>query len=440
MVPILVLWARYPFPVSSGRDTLLKQRLQFFEGEKVAVHIYILETIPHTVQEERREFLTFRYSCVRSVHFIPLPGVVAVVSNVLWYCFFKRTKTLQESLFYSSYAAKFLTNERDLINPKVVYCDTMRTMQYVEQWSNSQQNLRVVFDMDDILSRKYENYSTQNTSSASILGYAESYLPPVARSLVNTILKNIILRIEIALCKRRESTLPYKASTTILVSPKESGSLQERCPGAVVVSIPPAVNLRATSLSSAFVRESVPTLCFMGLLDFIPNEEGIMHFCKRILPIIMEKIPNVELHILGASASQRLRDIEVILPKTVRLLGYVDDAASYIHSMADVFVAPVYRGTGIKIKVVEAMSYGIPVVTTPVGREGLSVVNCEHLVIAYNDNEFAMVCVELLQSPERRQLLANSGGAYVQQHHAFETVRQQFLHTCGLSGTTVSHQ
>jgi len=110
-----------------------------------------------------------------------------------------------------------------------------------------------------------------------------------------------------------------------------------------------------------------PRLVFWGNLSRSENEEAAWRFIQCDFPLICEAFPNAELAIVGASPSSRLQRLQLA---GVTVTGFVDDPAPYFEA-ADVAVAPLIAGAGIKIKVLELLSAGLPLVSTPVGAEGI---------------------------------------------------------------------
>ncbi len=100
----------------------------------------------------------------------------------------------------------------------------------------------------------------------------------------------------------------------------------------------------------------------------------------------------------------------------VRVTGYVHDVRPYLEG-AEVFIAPLYAGGGTRLKILEAMAMGTPVVSTSIGCEGLPVSHGEHLLVADSPDEFADSILKLFRDPRLRATLAARG---------LETVRNGF--------------
>jgi glycosyltransferase involved in cell wall biosynthesis len=104
-------------------------------------------------------------------------------------------------------------------------------------------------------------------------------------------------------------------------------------------------------------------------------------------------------------------------------MGYVADPRPYLEETA-VFIVPLLAGGGMRVKIVDAWIWGLPVVSTTVGAEGIEIRPGENILIADTSAAFAEATVRLLQSPEEGQRLAQAGRQWVEQHYNWRTVYQ----------------
>lgn len=133
---------------------------------------------------------------------------------------------------------------------------------------------------------------------------------------------------------------------------------------------------------------------FIGAYDHAPNEDGVVWFVKTILPEIRKDIPEFTLTVLGSNPTPAVLDLAC---DHVIVTGYVADVSEYFEC-ARVFVSPLRYGAGVKGKIGHAFSFGLPVVTTSIGAEGMALVAGRDAMIADNAEEFARATVELYRS------------------------------------------
>lgn len=153
------------------------------------------------------------------------------------------------------------------------------------------------------------------------------------------------------------------------------------------------------------LRGGVPTLFFVGALDYEPNTEAVEWFVREVMPSVRRSVPESRVRIVGRGAERvdwvRGRD-------GVDLIGPVDDLAEEL-DRADVSIVPIRVGAGTRLKVVEALANRLPLVTTTVGCEGIDVRDDVDALIADDAGAFARACVRLLTDGALRQRLADAG-------------------------------
>lgn len=153
-------------------------------------------------------------------------------------------------------------------------------------------------------------------------------------------------------------------------------------------------------------------LLFVGNFRHRPNEDGVRFFISEVLPKVREELPGVELLVVGDGAPQ---EFARLAPEGVRLLGYVPDVDP-LFARSRVFVAPIRFGAGIKGKIGEALAYAIPLVTTTVGAEGMSLRDGEEALIADTAEGFAAAVVRLYRDETLWRRLASNAHAHVERH------------------------
>jgi glycosyltransferase involved in cell wall biosynthesis len=145
-------------------------------------------------------------------------------------------------------------------------------------------------------------------------------------------------------------------------------------------------------------------------MDWLPNEDAMLFFCRDVLPLIRAGEPAVRLTIVGRTPTPAVRKLAE--DAGVRVTGRVDDVRPYMKDAA-VYIVPLRIGGGTRLKIFEAMAMGRAVVSTTVGAEGLPVTHGEHVVIADEPNTFARAVVHLMRDVERRRQLEAAARALV---------------------------
>jgi O-antigen biosynthesis protein len=149
-------------------------------------------------------------------------------------------------------------------------------------------------------------------------------------------------------------------------------------------------------------RES-ETMLFLGSFRHLPNQEGLNWFTQKVLPLVLEHKPRARLVIVGSQPP--LNHSLPHLPDNIELRGFVEDVREPLGRYA-VFVCPILSGSGMRVKLLEAFAAGIPVVSTPLGAEGLAGKDGEICALAEDPTEFARKIIELFDDPEKARKLA----------------------------------
>lgn len=204
----------------------------------------------------------------------------------------------------------------------------------------------------------------------------------------------------------------------LVASPEDATALRS---GARVRVVPNGVQVPRDALRAADSRIGDPfTFLFVGTLDYLPNVDGCVHFCREILPHIREqhavdiRVVVVGRHPVGVVSALDGRD-------GVSVIGDVPDVGPY-YAAADAAVIPLRAGGGTRIKLLEAFAHGVPVVATRVGAEGLVVVDGEHALIADDASTFAAACGRLMRDPALRASLRRRAYDWVLLNHDREVV------------------
>jgi len=178
--------------------------------------------------------------------------------------------------------------------------------------------------------------------------------------------------------------------------------------------------------SSRFVPQDVPeepnSLVFIGYFRHYPNVHGIKRFCREILPLIREDIPETKLFIVGSSPPDeiiRLGELDDVV-----VTGWVEDIKPYI-AQSSVYVAPLWLGTGMRVKILEAWGMAKPVVTTSVGSQGIDCTPGENVLIADDPQGFAAQTVKLLRDKALREKLGRNGRKQVEAKYDWEIIIRQ---------------
>ena len=159
------------------------------------------------------------------------------------------------------------------------------------------------------------------------------------------------------------------------------------------------------------------TVCFIGRMDYYPNEQAMVDFCQRTLPLLRARRPPLQLMIVGAHPSRRVRRLGELPGVTVT--GSVSDVRPYVQRSA-ASVAPLIIARGTQNKILESMAMGVPVIASEQAAGGVDATPGEHFLAASTPEGCADAILRLLENPAERHRLARAGRARMLSHHSWQ--------------------
>jgi glycosyltransferase involved in cell wall biosynthesis len=214
--------------------------------------------------------------------------------------------------------------------------------------------------------------------------------------------KSLVARRTATLLERTEMRLLETCRAHTVPSERERDKLIARCPSAKVYVMPNGVDAHQFSPAAiARVRRSTglpntnQSLLFVGSMDFYPNIDAVMWFVRDIWPGISQRHPELQFVIAGRKPS---REVRKLASDRVVVTGTVDDVLP-LYASAVAAVVPLRFGSGTRLKILEAMAAGVPVVSTHSGAEGIDVTHNVHLLLADSAAEIRAAIDQIIDSP-----------------------------------------
>ena len=165
------------------------------------------------------------------------------------------------------------------------------------------------------------------------------------------------------------------------------------------------------------VSYEAQTICFMGKMNYYPNEKCMLEFCANILPLLRKKYPMLKLSIIGSNPTKKIMALQSI--QGVEVTGRVDDVRSFVQRCA-LSVVPLTIARGTQNKILESMAMGVPVVCSKVAARGIDAIPGEHVLVASTPEEYVACISRLLDQQEERARFAKAGRARMLSHHSWE--------------------
>lgn len=212
-----------------------------------------------------------------------------------------------------------------------------------------------------------------------------------------------------------------KFDRVVACSERDADILKKEAPAASIVAIPWAVRRPERYWQPR--EKGVRDLVFVGSMTWEPNRDAVLWFVNEIFPLLRKSRVKTRLLIAGSGMTGEVARLDN--GSDIIVKGFVPDIAEFLLE-ADVFVAPLRLGSGVNVKVLEAMSYGLPVVTTPKGAEGIGTGGFGYFTVASTPKEFGYAVESLLRDPDSARAMGTKAREYISAHHDIDPVIAAF--------------
>lgn len=161
-------------------------------------------------------------------------------------------------------------------------------------------------------------------------------------------------------------------------------------------------------------ENNFPSLFFIGALDWIPNQEGLIWFLENCWKEIKRKRNNLQLKIAGRNAQDDF--VRKIEKYDIQYIGEVDDAISFMNENA-IMIVPLLSGSGMRIKIIEGMALGKVVVSTSIGAEGIDVEHNRNILIANLQQDIVDIIIEITNDIDRFSEISLNARTFISKHY-----------------------
>lgn len=216
--------------------------------------------------------------------------------------------------------------------------------------------------------------------------------------------------------KRYETQAFGRVDGIAAITSEDAGCIKQYAHGIPVISIPFGID--PIKYQGSPKAETSISLFHIGSMDWIPNQEGISWFLNTCWPVISKDVPAIKLHLAGRNMPWWLLSKE--LPN-VTIEGEVADARQFMNQHT-VQVVPLLSGSGIRIKIIEAMALAKPVIATSIAAEGISYTPGKNILIADTPEEFSKHIRFLLAHPEKIEEIGREAQVLIRDQYSINAI------------------
>lgn len=358
-VSIALVSAVDPYPIDAGKKVMLAGFVNYFVNRFDPDKVHYIKV--GSVCREGFPVL---------VHEVPAPRAADVARNVATRVATGRA-SLQEAFLDSAQTRRGIAQLLRDIQPAHVVYDTIRMAQFAPEADRANS----ICYLDDLFSERYTRMldaaSRYPDVEFSPLGNFAEHVPKRLQPLgTHRATQSALLRLERRLVRRSENRVARTFGCSLMVSSEETAQLQRRtgvAPGRIRC-VPPLVE---TSSSTNRKYSGEREFVFLGLLSLPHNDDGLWFFLNEVWPSVLARMPDAHLNVIGREVSPRLTALAEKFHDSVTVSGYVPDLDGALCNAA-ALVNPLRFGSGIKLKVFEALARSLPVVSTHIGAEGIA--------------------------------------------------------------------
>lgn len=379
---IIFLTSRFPYPLEKG-DKL--RAFHQIKGISKKYNIYLISI--NTESRVKYEHINILKKYCKEVYILDT-NKFSVVINL--FKSFILSEPLQTGYFYSTKNQKKINEIIKKTRPDWIYSQLIRTSKYTQNFENN------------------------------FIDYMDAMSIGIKRRISNfpIILKPFIRR-EFIITKRYESEIFNKFRKHSIITQNDQNFIDNPLRKKINI-IPNGVDTKYFFPISK--NKKSYDIIFIGNMSYPPNIEAAIFLCKKIKPLIDKEYKLCKILIGGTNPTKKIKNLE---NEQIHVSGRVEDIRN-LYSIGKVFIAPMFIGSGLQNKLLEAMAMGIPCITTELANKALRA-NKHQITIAKNEGEFARLCIRLLKNKDLYNSFRDEGLKFIKKTYDWKKINNKLI-------------
>lgn len=376
-----MILSRFPYPLDKGDRLRAYHQLRFL-SQHYDIFLYCLHR--GALEEPDRKIIA-AYCTQLTIY--PL-SLFAIGKGIVWSLF--KNLPVQVGYFFSPAIKKPLQADLRKHGIDTVYCQLSRTALYAQDV-----DLYKVIDFQDAFSTNYLRLS-ENTG-----GFYRWFYHREHRTM-----------------KAFELQILHWFNRCTIISQFDKEQIDPVTNKIVTVS-----NGVDTGYFQPKIKAKKYDIVFVGNLSYLPNKTAALYLIKKLLPLLKAQKPSIRINIAGADTP---KELFLLSDENVTVSGFAEDIRD-VYQDAKIFVAPLFTGAGLQNKILEAMSSGVPCVTTPIVNASVEAEQGSEILIADDEQTFCDHIFHLLHDEELQQKISYAARIFVEKQFSWQRANEKLL-------------
>ncbi len=374
---LIYLTSRFPYPINKGDK--LRSFHQIKELSKQN-DIYLISLSEIKVPKSSIKQLDKYCKSVHVYHISLINRIFNLLKTLI------NNRPFQVNYFYHHKIQKKINSNISVIKPDHIFCQLVRTALYVRD----EHSIPKTLDYMDALSKGLER-----------------------RIKISKFWQKPFVKMEWQRMKRFENLAFEFFNNHIIISSSDRNEIAHINNKNIEI-IPNGID---ANYFQKIITDKIYDLIFIGNLSYVPNIEAAKFISKKIFPLLQEKVPNIKILISGSNPSKKVLRLS---NKNIKVTGWVDDIRE-TYCSGKVFFAPMALGSGLQNKLLEAMSLGIPCITSNLCNESLGATHMKNIIIGNSVEQYISQILYILSKPELISEIGKNGREFVNKKFSWES-------------------